>query len=124
MTKRKKTRKGKRNEELDEERRAGGGRRKKSQRKNRRNRKKSRRMKESRKRKKITKIAAAIQIVCNPTINVIHCRKQSISLILASHVFRILQLVVVVDISAVEVVQFGWRTSASWWCARAGGEIQ
>ena len=30
----------------------------------------------------------------------------------------------VVDISAVEVVQFGWRTSAGWWCARAGGEIQ
>ena len=30
----------------------------------------------------------------------------------------------VVKISAAEVVQFGWRTSAGWWCARAGGEIQ
>ena len=30
----------------------------------------------------------------------------------------------VVDISAAEVVQFVWRTSAGWWCAQAGGEIQ
>ena len=38
------------------------------------------------------------------TINVIHRWKQLISLLLASHVFRILWLVVVVDISVAEVV--------------------
>ena len=30
----------------------------------------------------------------------------------------------VVGISAVEVVRFVWRTSAAWWCAQPGGEIQ